>query len=68
MIRVAKLRYSTRLTPRRISSAYGWRMERARMNYSIGRIGAAIGQKAHGYTAGGIVPHSGQRPGVERRS
>src|SRR5688500_8960335 len=51
MTRVGRDRYSTVLTPRRacpeyvegISSAHGWRMGRARMNYSIGRIGAGVG-------------------------
>src|SRR5688572_2248337 len=42
MMVVRQVRYSIRLVPRRISSAYGWRMDRARMNYSIGRIGAAV--------------------------
>src|SRR5688572_2410947 len=32
MIPVRRLRYSTRLVPRKICSTYGWRMERARMD------------------------------------
>src|SRR2546429_6003454 len=31
MMRVGRVRYSTVLIPRRINSAYGWRIDRARM-------------------------------------